>query len=164
MDFEITALACHIMDLICPFPFPTHLATFQFEGSWSESEQELNALWLMIYGCSQELYKSGIRDLSTVSRKSIDDELVDLLEKRSAVDRIVEVSELVERAKDKLEGKPSPTRVVVSPLAVFKWLVKVNDFRPPWTRSDSLYGSNVGYKGTENYVGRPWEGSQRPPK
>jgi hypothetical protein len=123
-----------LSDLLPSFPVSFKNVDMFQTDSFSEKDwgyfmfYEMVKMWveLILKDCS---FIDGIDKM--VLNLSLD-ELIDLL---ARLERILEISQLPVRAKEKIEGKAKNRKVVDSPLKALQFLKKVNWKRPDWTKT-----------------------------
>jgi hypothetical protein len=123
---------------------PDHTLTVQVNFTWSEYESMVNAVYLCIYSMFWDLVdkpQSEFKELPTAaSGRTVsiwDLPINDILRKQELVDQISSLSELFDRANEKLSGSKVLNKKPTS-LSVIKSLLQANRYRPNWTKKVGL--------------------------
>jgi len=127
-----------LVSALCPGEIPKHLCIVDYTNhqNLTGSDLEYSTWYTMFYSFADSLFRDSqwLDDIGKmVLAKSID-ELIQLNEK---ADRLVEVSKLVERSDEKLDGKVKNRERMDSPLKSLSFILRSNKKRPLFTMTTS---------------------------
>jgi len=127
-----------LVSALCPGEIPKHLCIVDYTNhqNLTGSDLEYSTWYTMFYSLADSLFGDSqwLDDIGKMVLLKTIDELIQLNEK---ADRLVEVSKLVERSEEKLDGKLKNRERVDSPLKSLSFILRSNKKRPLFTMTTS---------------------------